>query len=78
MACFGAVIKAEGATARFAAERKEVELVAVGVLAVGADERGVFFVHACEARFAFGGIGISCGGRHSGGRGTEIVIVTAE
>jgi hypothetical protein len=34
---FGAVVETEGAVAGFAAEGKEVELVAVGELAVGAD-----------------------------------------
>jgi hypothetical protein len=37
MCCFGAVVEAEGATAGFAAEGEEVELVTVCVLAMGAD-----------------------------------------
>ena len=46
MSSLGAVIEAEGAIAGFAAEREEVELVAVGVLAVCAEEGCIFFVHS--------------------------------
>jgi hypothetical protein len=54
--CFGAVVEAECSAAGFAAEGEEVQLVAVGVLAVGAYEGGVFFVvHCCEALFGQGG-----------------------
>lgn len=42
--CLGAVVETEGAAAALAAEGQEVELVAVGELAVLPDERGVFFV----------------------------------
>lgn len=44
---FGAVVEAVGCFAGFAAEGEEVELVAVGVLAVGADGFD-FFVHGGE------------------------------
>ena len=47
MSCFGAVIEAVGAFAGFAAEREEIELVAVGVLTVGTDRFEVF-VHGSE------------------------------
>jgi len=65
----GAVVEAEGAGAGVAAEGEEVELVAVGVLAVGADEGGVGGVH-CRVGFVlclwrFGGV---CEG-HDGGDG---------
>lgn len=46
--CFGAVVEAEGAEARFAAEGEEVEDVAVGILAMRADEAGILFVHTGE------------------------------
>lgn len=48
MARFRAVVETEGSAAGFAAEGEEVELVAVGVLTMGAEEGGVFFVHGCE------------------------------
>ena len=44
---FGAVIEAVGSFAGFAAEGEEVELVAVGVLTVGADGFDVY-VHGCK------------------------------
>lgn len=44
---FGAVVEAEGVLAGFAAEGEEVELVAVGVLAVGTYGFKVF-VHGGE------------------------------
>lgn len=44
---FGAVVEAEGVFAGFTAEGEEVELVAVGVLAVGAYSVEVF-VHSGE------------------------------
>lgn len=44
---FGAVVEAVGTFAGFAAEREEVQLVAVGVLAVGADGFDVL-VHGGE------------------------------
>lgn len=47
MSGFGAVVEAVGTFAGFAAEREEIELVAVGVLAVGADGFDVF-VHGGE------------------------------
>lgn len=47
MGGFGAVVEAVGAFAGFAAEREEVELVTVGVLAVGADGFDVL-VHGGE------------------------------
>ena len=46
MSSLGAVIKAVGTFAGFATEGKEIELVAVSVLAVGTDGFEVF-VHAC-------------------------------
>lgn len=39
---FSAVVEAIGAFARFASEREKIKLVAVGVLAVGADGFDVF------------------------------------
>lgn len=42
---FAAVVEAEGVEAGFAAKGEEVELVAVGILAMGADEGWVFLVH---------------------------------
>ena len=39
------MVETEGSAARFASERKEIELVAIGVLAMRADQCGVFFVH---------------------------------
>lgn len=61
----GAVIEAEGVAARLAAEGQEIELVAVGKLAVRADVFDVF-VHGCV-----GGIGHGVGRRH-GGRFGEV------
>ena len=64
MSCFGAVVEAVGAFARFAAEGKEIELVAVGVLTVATDRFKVF-VHGGEGL----GLGKSWGsrrGRHDG------------
>ena len=55
--CFGAVIQAVGAFTGFAPEGKKVKLVAVGVLAVGADSFD-FLVHCGE------GLGL---GRRGGG-----------
>jgi len=49
------MVETKGSTTGFAAEWEEIELVAVGVLAMGADEGGVFFVHFDEG--VFGGIG---------------------
>jgi hypothetical protein len=51
MTGFGAVVETEGSATGFAAEGEEVELVAVSVLAVGAYEGWVFFVHGCEGGF---------------------------
>ena len=50
MGAFGAVVEAVGVFAGFAAEGEEVELVAVGVVAMGADGVEVFvgFVHDGE------------------------------
>ena len=59
---FGAVVEAECPFAGFAAEGEEVEDVAVGVLAVGADGVEVF-VHGCE------GLGVGWGGGGGGGGG---------
>lgn len=56
----GAVVEAVGSVAGLAAEGEEVELVAVGVLAVGADGFD-FFVHGGE------GLGVGCGGGLGGG-----------
>lgn len=47
MSCFSAVVETVGSFTGFAAKREEVELVAVGVLAVGTDGFEVF-VHAGE------------------------------
>lgn len=47
MSCFGAVVETVGPFTGFAAEREEIELVAVGVLTVGTDRFEVF-VHAGE------------------------------
>jgi hypothetical protein len=49
--CFGAVVEAKGGVAGVAAEGEEIELVAVGVLAVGADG---FEVGGVEHRVCFG------------------------
>ena len=46
--CFGAVVETVGSFTGFAAEREEIELVAVGVLTVGTDCFEVF-VHAGES-----------------------------
>jgi len=45
VSCLGAMVKTVGSPARLAAEWKEVELVAVAVLAVGADGFKVFVWH---------------------------------
>ena len=47
VSCFGTMVEAVRAFARFAPEGKEVKLVAICVLAVGADRLEVF-VHARE------------------------------
>lgn len=47
MSCFSAMVEAVGAFTGFAAEREEIELVAVGVLTVGTD-RFEIFVHGGE------------------------------
>ena len=47
VSCFSAVVEAVGTFTGFAAEREEIELVAVGVLAVCTDRFEVF-VHAGE------------------------------
>ena len=47
MSRLGAVIETVGTFAGFAAEREEIKLVAVGVLAVGTDCFEIF-VHACK------------------------------
>ena len=47
MSCFGAMVEAISAFARFAPEGKEVKLIAISVLAMGADRLEVF-VHARE------------------------------
>ena len=59
---FGAVVEAVGSFAGFAAKGEEVELVAVGVLAVGAYGFD-FFVHGGE------GLGVGRGGGLGGGGG---------
>ncbi len=48
MSCLGAMLETVGSPARLAAERKEIELVAVAVLAVGADGLKVFVWHHGE------------------------------
>ena len=45
------MIKTEYAAAGFASEGEEIESVAVGVLAMGADEGWVFLVHFAEGFF---------------------------
>ena len=64
---FGSVIETVCSFAGFAAEGEEIELIAVGVLAVRTDGVEVF-VHGCE------GLGVAwgaCGGCH-GGRGVYV------
>ena len=56
--CFGSVVEAEGVFTGLAPEGQEVKLVAVGILAVGADGFEVF-VH--------GGVGFGVGGGRGGG-----------
>lgn len=58
VSCFGAMVEAICTFARFASERKEVKLIAISVLAVGADRFEVF-VHAREGL----GFGRCWGGR---------------
>lgn len=48
MSCFSAVVETVSSLTGFAAEREEIELVAVGVLTVGTDGFEVF-VHASES-----------------------------
>ncbi len=56
----GAMFETVGAFAGFAAEGEEVELVAVGVLAMGADGFEIFFsIHCCEG-LRVGGRGDVC------------------
>lgn len=50
VSCLGAVLQAVGSPARLATKGKEVELVAVAVLAVGADGLEVFVWHHGEGR----------------------------
>jgi hypothetical protein len=45
------MLKTEYSAAGFASEREEIELIAIGKLAVGADEGWVFFVHFAEGFF---------------------------
>ena len=53
---FGAVVEAEGVAAGVAAEGEEVELVAVGELAVNADGFEVVVVHFGEGLFGRSGV----------------------
>jgi hypothetical protein len=65
--CFAAVVEAVFVVAGVAAEGEEVELVAVGVFAVGADCFDVGLVHGgVGGGFAGGGMG-GGRGRHGGG-----------
>lgn len=48
VSCLGAMLETVGSPARLAAEWKEIELVAVAVLAVGADGLKVFVWHHGE------------------------------
>lgn len=53
MSGFGAVVQAKGVFARLAAEGEEVELMAVGVLAVCAN--GIDVLVHCDIALEFGG-----------------------
>ena len=63
------MVEAESSEAGFAAEGEEVKLVAVGVLAVGADEGWVGCVHCCVGVVRWG---FRVG--HGGGGGSRFNI----